>query len=72
MRISRGDVVTAQGFPDEYPLMVLAIAGGRLAIGSPLWPVGANRAVEFHQITSVNGIPVQFEPIAQPKRRKAA
>ena len=72
MRISRGDVVKAQGFPDEYPLMVLAIAGGRVAIGSPLWPCGANRAVEFYQITSVNGVSVKFEPPAQPQRRKAA
>jgi hypothetical protein len=72
MRI--GDSVTAQGFSPDYPLVVLAVAGGRLAIGSPRWPQGANRAMDYHQITSVNGVRVQFEPkqTKQTKRRKAA
>jgi hypothetical protein len=28
-----GDRVTAQGFPSDYPLMILAIVGGKVAIG---------------------------------------
>jgi hypothetical protein len=72
MRI--GDVVTAQGFPEDYPLMVLAIAGGRVAMGSPRWPKGATRVVEPDQITSINGQPCQFPQaqIKQTRRRKAA
>jgi hypothetical protein len=71
MRI--GDSVTAQGFSPDYPLMVLAIAGGRLAIGSPRWPKGANRPMDYSQITGVNGVPVAFpQPQTQTKRRKAA
>ncbi|NJM47283.1 MAG: hypothetical protein HC860_14950 [Alkalinema sp. RU_4_3] len=34
MQISRGDRVTVTGYPENYPLMVLAVAGGTVAIGS--------------------------------------
>jgi hypothetical protein len=68
------DRVTTTEFPEDYPLMVVAIAGGRLAIGSPRWPVGANRPMEYHQITSINGVPVAFpQPQTNTfKRRRAA
>jgi hypothetical protein len=76
MSLNVGDRVTAQGFPPDYPLAVLAIVGGRIAIGSPRWPKGANHPVDYSQITSINGVPVAF-PQLQPqpstsKRRKAA
>jgi hypothetical protein len=32
-RMKIGDRVTAQGFPSDYPLMILAIVGGKVAIG---------------------------------------
>jgi hypothetical protein len=69
-----GDRVTTTEFPSDYPLMVLAIAGGRLAIGSPRWPTGANRATDYSQILSINGQPCQFpQPQTNTsKRRKAA
>jgi hypothetical protein len=67
-----GDRVTVAGYPPGYPLVVLVVCGGRVAIGSPRWPRGTGYPVEFHQITSVNGGLVQFEAIAQTKRRKAA
>jgi hypothetical protein len=72
-RLKIGDRVTTTEFPPDYPLVVLAIAGGKLAIGSPRWPVGANRPMEYHQIASVNGVPCQF-PQTQTKqtRRRAA
>lgn len=73
MRIA--DRVTTTEFPEDYPLMVLAIAGGRVAIGSPRWPVGANRAMVYSQIISVDGVPVAFpQPQANSssKRRKTA
>ncbi|NJN49067.1 MAG: hypothetical protein HC805_03835 [Alkalinema sp. RL_2_19] len=74
MPLKIGDRVTTTEFSDDYPLMVLAIAGGRLAIGSPRWPWGANHAMEYHQITSVNGVPVAFPRHQTNKfrRRKAA
>jgi hypothetical protein len=61
-------------FPENYPLVVLAIAGGRLAIGSPLWPVGANHAMKYSQIISINGQPCQFPETQskQTKRRRSA
>jgi len=67
-----GDRVTTADFPDDYPLEVLAIAGGRLAICSPRWPQGANYPIERHQLTSVNGVRVQFAPVQTKQRRKAA
>jgi hypothetical protein len=79
-----GDRITAQGFPLDYPLVILAAVSGRYGIGSELWPQGASRPVELHEITSWNGKPVSYaEPggkakwqsPAQPKRlrtRKAA
>jgi hypothetical protein len=72
MRI--GDRVTCSDYPPDYPLVILAIVGGRLAIGSPLWPKGANYPVELHQITSVNDRPVEVpQRQSNPtKRRKAA
>ncbi len=72
MRI--GDRVTTTDYPPDYPLVILAIVGGRLAIGSPLWPKGATDPVEFHQITSVNDRPVEVpQRQSKPtKRRKAA
>jgi hypothetical protein len=72
MRI--GDVVTAQDWPDEYPLMVVAIAGGRVAIGSPRWPVGANRPMDYSEIQTVNGVRVQFEAkqVHQKRRGRSA
>jgi hypothetical protein len=72
MRI--GDSVTAQGFSPDYPLMVVAIAGGRVAIGSPMWPQGANHAMDYSQITSVNGVRVQFEAkqVHQKRRGRSA
>jgi hypothetical protein len=72
-RLRIGDRVTTTEFPEDYPLMVLAIAGGRLAIGSPRWPTGANYAMEYHQITTINGVPVAFQqPQTKPARRRAA
>lgn len=68
--ISRGDRVTVQDWPEDYPLMVLAIVSGRVAIGSPMWPVGANHPVDLHQITSVNGDRVHFEPITNTSKRQ--
>jgi hypothetical protein len=68
-----GDRVTTTEFPPDYPLMVLAISGGRVAIGSPKWPTGANYPMDYSQIASVNGVPCQF-PQTQTKqtRRRAA
>jgi hypothetical protein len=68
-RLKIGDRVTTTEFPSDYPLVVLAIAGGRLAIGSPRWPCGANYAMEYHQITTINGVPVAF-PKTQTKQTK--
>jgi hypothetical protein len=68
-----GDRVQTTEFPSNYPLMVLAIAGGRLAIGSPRWPQGANCAMDYSQITSVNGVPVAFpQPQTNTSRRRKA
>jgi hypothetical protein len=74
-RLKIGDRVTAQGFPSDYPLMILAIAGGKVAIGSPRWPIGANYGVFLCQIRTVNGSPVAFPECkaarkARPNRRK--
>jgi hypothetical protein len=44
-----GDRVTAQDFPSDYPLMILAIVGGKVAIGSPRWPMYATHPVSLHQ-----------------------
>jgi hypothetical protein len=73
-RLKIADRVTTTEFPEDYPLMVLAIAGGRLAIGSPRWPQGANRAMDYSQITSVNGVRVQFEAkqVHQKRRGRSA
>jgi hypothetical protein len=73
-RLRIGDVVEAIGFDPSYPLMIVAIAGGRIAIGSPLWPPGANIPVELHQITSRNGEPCEFPKVQtkKSKRRKPA
>jgi hypothetical protein len=72
----RGDRITCQDYPLDYPLMVLAVVGGRVAIGSPLWPRGANHPVELHQITSINDQPVHFVHKSsintRKNRRKAA
>jgi hypothetical protein len=79
-----GDRVTAQGFPPDYPLVILAAVSGRYGVGSERWPKGASRPIELHEITSWNGKPVsyaesgsqaQWKSPAQPKRsrtRKAA
>jgi hypothetical protein len=68
-RMKIGDRVTAQGFPSDYPLMILTIVGGKVAIGSPKWPIGATRPVSFHQLRSINGLACQF-PQTQASRRK--
>lgn len=70
MRIS--DRVAVAGFPDDYPLVIVAIAGGRMAMGSPLWPKGATRAISPADIRSINGAPAQFEAIPTKQRRRAA
>jgi hypothetical protein len=79
-----GDRITAQGFPDDYPLVILAAVSGRYGVGSPNWPKGATRPVEPHEITTWNGKCVSYaapgsqakwKSPAQPKRsrtRKAA
>ncbi len=61
-RLKIGDRVTAQGFPSDYPLMILAIVGGKVAIGSPRWPIGATRPVSLHQLRSINGIAATLPP----------
>jgi hypothetical protein len=61
-RMKIGDRVTAQGFPSDYPLMILAIVGGKVAIGSPRWPVGATRSVLLPQIPSINGVVCELPP----------
>ncbi|NJM47943.1 MAG: hypothetical protein HC860_18690 [Alkalinema sp. RU_4_3] len=72
MQISRGDRVTVTGYPEDYPLMVLAVAGGKVAIGSSHWPAGANWAIDPSQITSVNGLVYAEPKPATHQRRKAA
>ncbi len=74
MPLKIGDRATAQGFPLDYPLVVLAIVGGRVAIGSPRWPKGANPLGDSHPWASINGLPVAF-PKTQTntsRQRKAA
>jgi hypothetical protein len=72
-RMKIGDRVTAQGFPSDYPLMILAIVSGKVAIGSPRWPIGATRPVLLHQLRSINGVACQFpQPQASRRKRRAA
>jgi hypothetical protein len=61
-RMQIGDRVTAQGFPSDYPLMILAIVGRQVAIGSPKWPIGATRSVSLHQLRSINGVVCELPP----------
>jgi hypothetical protein len=53
--MKRGDRVTTTEYPDDYPLVIVVVAGGKIAIGSPNWPKGAVYPVTPQQITSVNG-----------------
>jgi hypothetical protein len=60
--------VTLKDFPVDYPLFIVAMAGGLVAIGSNLWPKGANKAVEPCEITSVNGAETKFEKVKKGRR----
>ena len=53
--MKRGDRITTTEYPDDYPLVIVAIAGGKIAIGSPKWPKGAVYPLAPAQINSVNG-----------------
>jgi len=53
--MKRGDRVTTTEFPVDYPLVIVVVAGGKVAICSPNWPKGATRPITPQQITSVNG-----------------
>jgi hypothetical protein len=44
--------VTCTEYPEDYPLIVLVVIDGKVAIGSPMWPKGATYPIQFHQITS--------------------
>jgi hypothetical protein len=53
--MKRGDRVTTTEYPADYPLVIVVVAGGKVAIGSPNWPKGATHPLTPQQITSVNG-----------------
>ena len=63
LNMKRGDRVTTTEFPAGYPLVIVAVAGGKVAIGSPNWPRGATRPITPQQITSVNGARIDGHPI---------
>lgn len=65
-----GDSVKARDFPSNLDLLVLAIAGGRIAIGSPDWPRGANYAVDLSDILEINGVPYAM-PHSESQKSKA-
>lgn len=65
-----GDRITAEGYPTDYQLTIVAIVRGKVAIASPAWPKGATQAIELSQISTVNGRP--YSPTAAKQRRKAA
>lgn len=52
--MKRGDRITTTEYPADYPLVIVAVAGGKVAIGSPKWPKGATYPMAPAQITSVN------------------
>ena len=53
--MKRGDRITTTEYPADYPLVIVVVAGGKVAIGSPKWPKGATYPLTPAQITSVNG-----------------
>lgn len=60
--LKRGDRVQLKDYPPKYPLFVVAIAGGKIAIGSDLWPVGATIKIDAksNDIVTINDRPVSF------------
>jgi hypothetical protein len=53
--MKRGDRITTNEYPADYPLVIVVVAGGKVAIGSPKWPKGATHPLTPQQINSVNG-----------------
>ena len=64
-----GDRITTKNYEIDYPLKIVAVAGGRIAIGSSRWPTGATQFIALSELTSVNGESVNF-PSEKTKSRK--
>lgn len=67
-----GDSITARSIPGVQ-LRVLAVAGGRIAVGSPSWPRGANYPLELNEILEINGVPcaLPHREAQDTKKRRA-
>jgi hypothetical protein len=67
-----GDRITARGFPADYPLVILAAVSGIYGVGSELWPKGASRPVQMHEILTWHGRPVAYADGSQAKWQSPA
>jgi hypothetical protein len=70
MRTPRtGDCVTLASFPDDV-YTIFVCHGTQCGVMADGWPVGATASIELHQLSTVNGVVVNFPATLEESARR--